>query len=83
LEGKDKQFQNPAMRGLYLDTALQTIEFRLDRSGAELASESKFFVRPAATFSHFNRRFLILLKKRDAEHPIFVMWVENAELLDK
>lgn len=83
LEGTDKQFQNPTLRGLYLDTALQTIEFRLDRSGAELASESKVFVKPAATYFDFNRSFLIILKKRDAEHPIFVMWVDNSELLDK
>jgi hypothetical protein len=38
LQGKDKQFLNPSLRRLYLDAALQTIEFRLDRSGAELAS---------------------------------------------
>ena len=83
LEGRDKQFQNPTLKGLYLDTALQTIEFRLDRSGAELASESKIFVKPAATYFDFNRSFLIILKKRDAEHPIFVIWADNAELLDK
>ncbi len=40
LEGRDKRFQNPTLEGLYLDTALQTIEFRLDLSGAELASVS-------------------------------------------
>jgi hypothetical protein len=83
LEGKDKQFLNPGLRGLYLDTALQTIQFRLDRSGAELASESKVFVKPGASFFHLNRPFLIYLKKRDAKHPFFVMWVDNAELLVK
>jgi hypothetical protein len=30
---------------------------------------------------HFDRPFLIYLKKRDAARPFFVMWVDNAELL--
>ena len=83
LEGKDKQFLNPKLKGLFLDTALQTIEFRLDRSGAELSSESKVVVKPGATYFHFNRPFLVLMKKRDGKQPFFVMWVDNAELLDK
>ena len=83
LEGTDKQFLNPELRGLYLDSALQTIRFRLDRSGAELASESKVFVKPGASFFHVNRPFLVYLKNRGGKHPFFVMWVENAELLEK
>jgi hypothetical protein len=83
LEGKDKQLMNPMMNGLFLDTALQTIQFRLDRSGAELSSESKVYVKPGASYFHFNRSFLIIMKKRDAKQPFFVMWVDNAELLDK
>jgi hypothetical protein len=83
LEGKDKRFLNPALDDLYLDTALQTIEFRLDRSGAELQSESKVYVKPGASFFHVNRPFLLYMKKRGAEHPFFVAWIENAELLKK
>ena len=84
LEGSDKQFLNPSLQGLYLDTALQTIQFGLDRSRAELSSESQIIVKSApAAFLHFNRPFLVLIKKRDAEQPFFVMWVDNAELLDK
>jgi hypothetical protein len=82
LEGKDKQFLNPTLRGLYLDTAIQTIQFRLDRSGADLASESKMFVKPGASYFHFNRPFLIYMKKRGGKQPFFIMWVENAELLE-
>ena len=29
----------------------------------------------------FHRPFLIYMKKRDADRPFFVMWVDNAELL--
>ncbi len=31
----------------------------------------------------FDRPFLIVVKKRGAERPFFVMWVDNAELLCK
>jgi hypothetical protein len=83
LEGKDKPFLNPTLNGLFLDTALQTIQFRLDRSGAELASESKDYCKPAATFFDFNRPFLIIMKRRGGGNPFFVMWVDNAELLQE
>jgi hypothetical protein len=83
LEGNDKLFTNPTLRGLYLDTALQTIQFRLDRFGAELASESKQLLKPTATDFHFNRPFFLYMKKRGAARPFFVMWVDNSELLEK
>jgi hypothetical protein len=83
LEGKDKQFLNPALQGLHLDTASQTIQFRLDRSGADMAAEAKVHVRPSASFFHVNRPFLVYMKKRDGKHPFFVAWIENAELLER
>jgi len=60
---------------------MQTIRFRLDRSGAELASEARMPCAPAATHYVCDRPFLIVMKKRGAERPFFVMWVDNAELL--
>jgi hypothetical protein len=83
LEGGDKVFLNPALGGLYLDTAMQTIQFRLDRYGAELASESKVLMKPIASYFDFNRPFLVYMTKRGGQHPFFVAWVENAELLEK
>jgi hypothetical protein len=83
LEGKDKRFLNQGFQGWYFDTVRQTIRFKLDRSGAELASESKAYVKPSQTFYVFDRPFLIYIKKRDAHQPFFVMWVDNAELLSK
>jgi hypothetical protein len=83
LEGPDKEFVNPALAGRHLGTALQMIEFRMDRSGVELASESRVEVKPGASYFHFKRPFLLYMKKREAEKPFFVMWVDNAELLSK
>jgi hypothetical protein len=82
LEGKDKQLLNPSLKGLYLDTALQTIDFRLDRGGAELASEAKGVGKKGGrSFFECNRPFLVYMKKRGGSQPFLVMWVANAELM--
>lgn len=67
--------------GLPIVDAWQKIEFRLDRSGAMVESDALVF--PAAVPRRFvlDKPFLIYMKKRDAEQPFFVMWVDNAELL--
>jgi hypothetical protein len=81
LEGNDKQFLNPALQGAYLDIAAQMIQFRLDRSGAELSSEAKVHVLPSASFFDVNHPFLLYMLKRGGNKPFLVMWVDNAELL--
>jgi hypothetical protein len=80
LEGKavaNAELSGPIVR------AMQTIQFRLDRSGACLESESCLAVAAMPREFIFNRPFLIYMKKRNAENPFFVMWVDNAELLTK
>jgi hypothetical protein len=83
LEGDDKRFLNAGFTDYYVAKAMQTIRFRLDRSGAELASEAQVVCEPMATHFVCDRPFLIVVKKRGAERPFFVMWVDNAELLSK
>ena len=61
--------------------ALQTVEFRLDRSGALLESDSTLAIESTPRYFEFNRPFLIYMQRRGAQHPFFVMWVDNAELL--
>lgn len=82
LEGMDKVFLNPNVR-TYLATAIQTIDWTLDRNGAQLSSEAFSLLGSAARFFHFNRPYLIYMRKRDAKHPFFVMWIDNAELMSK
>ena len=76
-----RRFRNAALKGQRMDVAQQDIVFRLDRSGAELRSESKAYCKPMPTCYVFDRPFLICMKKRGAARPYFVMWVDNAELL--
>ncbi len=82
-EVEGKPIQNPALNGLHIDTAMQTVQFRLDRSGAEVRAESKAYVKPSARYFLANRPFLVYLAKRDGGNPFFAMWVETAELLER
>jgi hypothetical protein len=82
LEGRDRAVLNAPLRGLHVHTALQAIDFRLDRAGVEVASEARHgFKSPPPSSFKFNRPFLICMKKRGESQPFFVMWVENAELM--
>jgi hypothetical protein len=83
LEGPDKAFDQAPLQGSFLDTARQTIDFRLDRSGAELTSSASIWNKsaPPAVYN-LDRPFLIYLKNRAARQPFFVLWVDNAELLE-
>ncbi len=81
LEGQE--LTNAKLKGQIIDVAQQDIQFRLDRSGAELKSEAKIYALPIPTYYVFNRPFILYMKKRGAEMPYFVMWIENAELLNK
>ena len=84
LEGTDKRLLNPGFEEYSFAKVMQTIRFKLDRSGAELASETQMVCKPMATHFICDRPFLIVVKKRaGAEHPFFAMWVDNAELLCK
>jgi hypothetical protein len=82
-ELESKPIGNRNLAGLVIDPALQDIEFKLDRSGVELASEAKILVKPSARYFIFDRPFLIYIRQRGAPRPFFVMWVSNAELLCK
>jgi hypothetical protein len=93
LEGK--KIVNPRLRalGYFIFEALQMVDFRLSRTGVVLKSEARLIAAPFAhrprrieepRHFHFDRPFLIYVKKRGAEYsPFFVMWVDNAELMDK
>jgi len=80
LIGKMVTNANPAMP---IVEARQGIKFRLDRYGAALESESRIEIAASPRYFHFNRPFLVYMKKRDREQPFFVMWVDNAELLNR
>jgi hypothetical protein len=63
--------------------AFQKIQFRLNRSGADLKSEAGLLIKPTPTHYHADRPFLVVMKRRDRERPYFVAWIDNAELVEK
>jgi hypothetical protein len=72
-----------AYAGLPLGPAVQTIEFTLDRSGAKLSSSVFMSYLSAILHYEVDHPFLFYMKRRDADRPYFVMWIENSELLEK
>lgn len=83
LEGDDKLIENPGeFQGLFIASASQSINFRLDKSGATVVSESHVAVGAMPREFIVDRPFLIVMKRRSEVQPYFVAWVENAELLE-
>lgn len=82
-ELEHRLIDSPPIQGQEISLALQEIQFRLDRSGAELSSEAVQLWASAAGLGHyiFDRPFLLFVKQRGAQLPFFVMWVDNVELL--
>jgi len=88
LEGKGIGNQPWHSEGYFVWEAMQKIDFSLTRTGVVIKSSAHFIIGPAIVIGprniYFNRPFLIYVKKRGTEHnPFFVMWVDNAELLNE
>ncbi len=83
LEGKS--LGNQRFEDYCLFEVIQMIDFGLSRTGLVLKSQVRLgAVRaaPPRRYFHFDKPFLIYVKKRtEGSHPFFVMWVDNAELM--
>jgi hypothetical protein len=83
-ELKDAPILSGELAGLSIERALQRIRFRLDKSGAELASEALVeYKSDEPRHVHFDEPFLVYMKRRDRGQPFFAAWIENADLLKK
>ena len=70
--------------------AYQRNAFILNENGAEVESEAEMAAeaveemeRPKPKMMIFNRPFVVLLKRKDAENPYFGVYIANDELLKK
>ncbi len=87
----DKFLGNKQWRKYFFFEAMQMIDFSLSRTGVILKSEARIAIATGRQHQieeprrlHFDRRFLIYVKKRDGStSPFFVMWVDNAELMEE
>jgi len=75
-----------------IETAWQRTAFVLDESGAEIESEAvaaaleemgEKHEKPKPKRMIFDKPFLVLLKRTDAQNPYFGLWTTNAELMIK
>ena len=97
-ELEHKDFANPKWKDYFIFEAMQMVDFSLSRTGIILKSEARIAgatIAPPSRIEqprhfHFDRPFLIYVKKRSPDYspfpyysPFFVMWVDNAELLEK
>jgi len=86
-----KELQNPNWQAHSIFEALQVIDFALSRTGVILKYEARVAMasgsrgpRDRPRHLHFDRPFLIYVKKRGTDTPpFFVMWVDNAELMQR
>jgi hypothetical protein len=79
---KDRRITSGPLAEGKIAEARQDIDFRLDRSGVELRSESFVITLLGRTpVYEFDGPFLLVLRQRTSEKPFLVMWVENDELL--
>jgi hypothetical protein len=88
-----KKLANPKWPETAICEALQKIDFVLSRTGVVLKSESRVATvrasrdgppreTPRPRDFRFDRPFLVCIKKRQANAtPFFLMWVDNAELM--
>jgi hypothetical protein len=85
-ELEHKDFLNPLFRGYFIGRAMEDLDFLLDERGARLEAQAVATVAKGLHVDEPKRYvmdgpFLIYLQKHGAAHPFFVMWVDNAELL--
>lgn len=87
-----KHLENPGKQGWEFVEARESVRFLLNESGARLESEAMLEnllnghshddpTRPRDFI--FDRPFLLYLKERTAEQPYLVIWVANAELMER
>lgn len=81
LENKNFQFSNGDE--YYIEKALQTIEFEIDKKGGKMKSEAGMMVNKAAIIADEPREFLvddtftIFLKEKDKELPYFAARISD------
>jgi len=86
LEGKAIGNQPWLDQGYIMGKAIQVTDFALGRTGRVLKLDEDIVVTSATSVRrfHFDRPFLIYIKKREpAASPFFVMWMDNAELMQE
>jgi hypothetical protein len=81
LEGREIANKGCPLAGTRIGSASQMIDFSLKQSGVMVSPRAESPSEDTGRHFVFDRPFLVVMKKRGAERPFFVMWVDNPELL--
>lgn len=79
--GRNIQAENSLVNGKSFSLVAQRIRFTLDETGASLESKTMAFSARSPRQFIFDKPFLVLLLRKDAQLPYFALWVENATVL--
>ena len=92
-ELQGKVIKNERFLDYYFFETMQVIDFALSRTGVVLKSEARIIAPPfhrrprrleEPRYFYFNKPFMIYVKKRGPGYsPFFIMWVDNAELMQE
>lgn len=75
--------------GLFIDKAIQTVEFGLDNQGGNLKSEAlvistmSIMRRDGGRKFFFDKPFVLFMKETNQDRPYFALKVKNSDLLEK
>ena len=75
--------------GLFIDKAIQTVEFGLDNQGGNLKSEAmvistmSLIRRDGGREFFFDKPFVLFMKEANQDRPYFALKVKNSDLLEK
>lgn len=69
------------VKGRQFSLVTQRIRFKLDETGAQLESKTRFLAAKPPRRLTFDAPFLVVLVRQEADTPYFALWVDNAEIL--
>ena len=72
---------NKEINGRHFSLVTQRIRFKLDESGAQLESKTRFLAARPPRKLIFDAPFLVVLMRPGAETPYFALWVDNTDVL--
>jgi len=81
LENKQIIGSTGLFAGATIGIAVQTTRFHLDERGTRVESRTVFASGLPSRKLIFDKPFLVILSRRHAKNPYFVLWIDNTEVL--
>lgn len=90
IELSGKFLANKGLENYFLAQLFENIKFDMDHRGARVENEAGIMVEAAAITQRpkikrfiLDKPFWVVMKRKDSQHPYFVLGVKNTELMEK